>query len=80
MAGNSKFTLLDFDRVIAQLRRRLRLVELRPSNTLNTGLAADRPTAPTTNEGTTVSFYATNTKTLSIWNTVTNDWDEVVLS
>lgn len=71
------FTLLDIDRIIAQLRRRLRLLEIQGnSGIVRTGLAADRPAAPVLSEGTTVGYYSYDTKVLSIWNVDTKVWDE----
>ncbi len=75
------FTLLDIDRIIAQMRRRLRLLELQNgSGTISTGELADRPTPQTLSPGTTVSYYATDVQKLFIWNVATEDWDEVTLS
>lgn len=73
------FTLLDLERIFAGIRRRIRLLEIQGnSGIIKTGLAADRPTALVLSEGTTASYYATDTKTLSIWNVVTETWDEIV--
>lgn len=75
------FTILDLEKVIANLRRRLRLLEIQGNTgVIKNGLAADRPATPTVSIGSTTSFYATDTKTLSIWNTVTEDWDEEVFT
>lgn len=76
-----KFTLTDLDQIIRDIRRRLRLLEVQGnSGVVQTGLAADRPATPNTSPGTTTSYYAYNTKVLSVWNINTDDWDEVVLS
>lgn len=75
------FTLLDIDRIIAGIRRRLRLLELKTgSGTISTGVLADRPTPQTLSPGATVSYYASDVKKLFIWNVVNEDWDEVTLS
>lgn len=75
------FSLLDLERIIAQLRRRLRLLEIQ-GNTgiIKTGLDADRPTVLNLLTGTTVSYYATDTKTLSVWNTESEVWDTVLFT
>lgn len=75
------FSLLDIERIVAQLRRRLRLLEIKGNNgIIKTGLAADRPTELTLSQGTTLSYYATDTKTLSIWNVQIEDWDDSVFT
>lgn len=76
-------TLLDLDRIVAQLRRRLRLLEIQGSSgILKTGLAANRPlgTDLSLSPGTTVMYYAYDTKTLSIWNTQSSVWDTEVFT
>lgn len=75
------FNLLDIEGIFAQIRRRLRLLELQGrSGVVRTGLAADRVDPSDLSSGVTTSFYATDTKTLSIWNIVTESWDEVTLT
>lgn len=39
-----------------------------------TGLSANRPTAPTTEQGCFVTFMATDTGVISVWNPVTAAW------
>lgn len=77
------FTLLDLEKIIAQLRRRLRLLELQGANgTVRAGLAANRPNGSdlSLSTGVTVMYYATDTKTLSIWNPQTETWNTTVFS
>lgn len=76
-------TLLDLERIIAQLRRRLRLLEIQGANgVVKTGLAAGRPAGVdlSLSPNTTVMYYATDTKTLSIWNIQTSTWDTEVFT
>lgn len=77
------FTLLDLERIIAGLRRRLRLLEIQGNtNILKTGLQADLPDGPSLDlaPGTTISYYATDTKTLSVYNIVSGTWDTVIFT
>lgn len=77
------FTLLDIERIIAGLRRRLRLLEIQGnSGIIKTGLASARPAGADLNlsDGTTLSYYATDTKTLSIWNPATATWNTQVFT
>lgn len=77
------FTLLDLERIFAGLRRRIRLLEIKGNtNIIKSGLVADRPDGQSLqlSTGTTVSYYATDTKTLSIWNIQNEEWDEVTLT
>jgi len=77
----SSFTLQDLEKVIADLRRRLRILEIQgASGIINTGIASARPTTPNVTSGTTISYYAYDTKVLSIWNVDDEDWDEVTLT
>lgn len=75
------YNITDMAEIIRGLSRRVRLLELQGNGTVvKTGLAADRPSAPDVGSGTTTTYYAYNTKVLSVWNTDTSDWDEVTLS
>lgn len=73
------FSLLDLERVIAQLRRRLRLLELQGTSggIMQTGLAADRPSSVSPSSGSTVPYYAYDTQVLSVWNTLNESWDTI---
>ena len=74
------FTLQDLEKIISQIRRRLRLLEIQGNSVIvKTGLHADRPATPTVSQGTTVQYYSYDNKKLSIWNVDTDDWDEVTL-
>lgn len=76
-------SLTELDGLIRRLNRRLRLLEIQGNTGLiKTGLAEDRPVALDLNlsKGTTVSYYATDTKVFSMWNTDTEEWDEIVLT
>ena len=75
------FTLLDIERIISGIRRRLRVLEIQGNGAvIKTGLAVSRPSAPTLTPGTTITYYATDTKVLSIWNVVNESWDTVTFS
>lgn len=75
------FTLLDLEQIIAGLRRRLRLLEIQGnSGVIKTGIAADRPAIPTFSTATTTSYYATDTKVLSVWNIQTETWNTITFS
>lgn len=75
------YTLNDLEKIFAALRRRLRLLEIQSGNgVIKTGLATNRPITPTTSSGLTTSYYSTDTKTLSIWNTQNSEWDESIFS
>ena len=77
----ASFTLQDLEKVIADLRRRLRLLEIQGNvGITQTGEAADRPITPNVSVGTTVSYYAYDTKVLSVWNVDDEAWDEVTLA
>lgn len=75
------FNLTDIQEIISSLRRRLRLLEIQGNNgIIKTGLATDRPASLVLSTGTTASYYATDTKTLSVWNITNEEWDEVIFS
>lgn len=69
-----------FEQIVGSLSRRIAKLEAARAGILQTGLATDRSTTPTVVKGTTVMFYAYDTKTLSIWNIDTDDWDEEVFT
>lgn len=79
MAGENKFfTILDLPKIIATINRRLRLLEIQGNTGIvKTGVAADRPATPNLSTGTTVMYYAYDTKVLSIWNVDTDSWNTV---
>lgn len=76
------FSLLDLERVVALIRRRLRLLELQPRGVIQTGPVANLPDVSSMilSQGTTTLYYATDTKTLYIWNTQTLTWNIEVFS
>lgn len=77
----AQFTLQDLERIIRGLQRRLRILEISSdASVLKTGVAADRPASPTVSVGTTFSYYAYDSKVLSIWNVDDEAWDEVTLT
>lgn len=75
------FTIQDINAVINGILTRLRKLEIQ-GNTgiLKSGLAADRPPTPTPSTGLTVSYYAYDSKVLSVWNIDSESWDEVTLT
>ena len=78
---SSTFSLVDLPRILAGINRQLKLLAIRSgSSPISTGLAADRPTPDSLSPNTTIMYYATDTKTLSTWNTATSSWNTVVFT
>lgn len=81
--NNSKssfFSVNDLPKIFASINQQLKSLALRSTGIMKTGLAADRPAAPEVNPGTTLQYYAYDTKVLSIWNIDSENWDETTLT
>jgi hypothetical protein len=77
----STYSLIDLPRIFAGINRQLKLLAIRTgSSPISTGLAADRPTPTALSPNTTIMYYATDTNTLSIWNTDTSTWKNQVFT